>query len=108
MFEVGSAEPRPELVLVMDEIGEVLKGVSGKIVVRGHTDSRAYKSGNYDNWRLSAARAQMAYYMLVRGGTPESSFVAIEGRADRDPKVPSDTTAAPNRRIDILIKDGER
>jgi chemotaxis protein MotB len=107
MFEVGSAQPRPELVLVMDKVGDVLKDTPGKIVIRGHTDSRAYKNGNYDNWRLSAARAQMAYYMLVRGGIAESNFIAIEGRADRDPKVPSDTTAAQNRRIDILIKDAQ-
>jgi chemotaxis protein MotB len=107
MFEVGSAKPRPELVLAMSKIGEVLKDKKGKIVVRGHTDSRAYKGGVYDNWRLSAARAQMAYYMLVRGGVAESSVVAIEGRADRDPKLPNDTTAAQNRRIDILIK-GDR
>jgi len=104
MFEVGSAKPRPELVLVMEKVGNVLKEKPGNIVVRGHTDSRAYRSGVYDNWRLSAARAQMAYYMLVRSGVPESNFVAIEGRADRDPKIPTDTEAAPNRRIDILIK----
>jgi chemotaxis protein MotB len=104
MFEVGSAKPRPELVLMMGKISNILKSQTGNIVVRGHTDSRAYRSANYDNWRLSSARAQMAYYMLVRGGIPASRFVAIEGRADRDPKVPSDTEAAENRRIDILIK----
>jgi chemotaxis protein MotB len=105
MFEVGSAKPRPDLVLVMSKVGGVLKAQPGNIVIRGHTDSRAYKNGNYDNWRLSAARAQMAYYMLVRGGIPETRFVAIEGRADRDPKVPTNTEAAQNRRIDILIKE---
>ena len=108
MFEVGSAKPRPELVLVMEKIGKVLQGQPGPIVLRGHTDSRAYKSGNYDNWRLSAARAQMAYYMLVRGGIPEARVTAIEGRADRDPKIPSDTLAAPNRRIDILVKEDKK
>lgn len=108
MFEVGSAKPRPELVLVMEKIGKVLEGHQGPIVVRGHTDSRAYKNGNYDNWRLSAARAQMAYYMLVRGSVPETRVTAIEGRADRDPKIPSDTLAAQNRRIDILIKEAPK
>lgn len=108
MFEVGSARPRPELVLVMDKISKVLDGHDGPIVVRGHTDSRAYKNANYDNWRLSAARAQMAYYMLVRGGIPETRVTAIEGRADRDPKNPSDTLAAENRRIDILIKEAKQ
>ncbi|HVX37846.1 MAG TPA: MotB family protein [Hyphomicrobium sp.] len=108
MFEVGSAKPRPALVLVMSKVGDVLRMQPGDIIVRGHTDSRAYKHGNYDNWRLSAARAQMAYYMLVRGGIPETRFVAIEGRADRDPKIPSDTEAAQNRRIDILIKEDKK
>ncbi|MBA2125944.1 MotB family protein [Hyphomicrobium methylovorum] len=108
MFEVGSAKPRPELVIVMDKIGEVLKEKKGDIVVRGHTDDRAYRNGNYDNWRLSAARAQMAHHMLVRGGIAESRFVAIEGRADRDPKIPSDTSAAQNRRIEILIRERPR
>jgi chemotaxis protein MotB len=105
MFEVGSAQPRPELVLAMSKVGDALKAQPGSIVIRGHTDSRAYKNGNYDNWRLSAARAQMAYYMLLRGGIPESRFIAIEGRADRDPKILSNTEAPENRRIDILIKE---
>jgi chemotaxis protein MotB len=46
--------------------------------------------------------------MLVRGGISETRFVAIEGRADRDPKIPSDTEAAQNRRIDILIKEDKK
>jgi chemotaxis protein MotB len=108
MFEVGSAKPRPALVLAMGKVGDVLKAQPGNIVIRGHTDSRAYKHGNYDNWRLSAARAQMAYYMLVRSGISEARFVAIEGRADRDPKIPSDTEAPQNRRIDILIKEAKK
>ena len=108
MFDIGSAKPSPELVLVMDKISDVLKGEAGNIVIRGHTDSRAYKGHGYDNWRLSADRAQMAYHMLRHGGLPESRFTAIEGRADRDPKVPSDTTAAQNRRIDILIKEDQK
>jgi len=108
MFEVGSAKPRPELVLVMEKIGQLLSSKHGNIVVRGHTDARPYKSRIYDNWRLSAARAQMAYYMLLRGGITESRVVAIEGRADRDPKVPEDTLAAANRRIDILVKEAPR
>ncbi len=105
MFEVGSAKPSPELVLVMEKIGKVLGQKAGDIVIRGHTDSRPYRSTVYDNWRLSSARAQMAYYMLLRGGIDQKRIVAIEGRADRDPKVASDTLAAANRRIDILVKE---
>jgi chemotaxis protein MotB len=104
MFSVGSAEPRPELVVALAKIAQLLKMRPGKLVVRGHTDGRAYRTGNYDNWRLSAARAQMSYHMLVRGGIDVDRFVAIEGRADRDLNVPEDKGAAQNRRIEILIK----
>lgn len=108
MFAVGSAEPRPELVLMMEKIASVIKSTSGSIIIRGHTDGRAYRTDKYDNWRLSSARAHMAYYMLLRGGIDEKRFTAIEGRADRDLKNSQDTGAAQNRRIDILIKGAER
>lgn len=103
MFEVGSAEPKPQVVKAMERIAEVLKQENGKIVIRGHTDSRPFRSGNYNNWRLSTSRAHMAYYMLRRGGLDEERFVGIEGFADKRPKVPSDTLAPQNRRIEIML-----
>lgn len=104
MFALASAEPKPELVVVMEKVAKVLAEREGEIIVRGHTDARPFKTEKNNNWRLSAARAQMAYYMLVRGGIGETRFVSIEGRADRDLKVPSDPNAAENRRIEILLR----
>jgi chemotaxis protein MotB len=105
MFAVGSAEPRPELVRVIDKIGPLIAKRRGMIIVRGHTDNRPYKSDNYDNWRLSTARAQMAYYMLVRSGVDAQRIEHVEGYADRRPKLQSDPAAAQNRRIEILIRE---
>lgn len=105
MFATSSAEPRPELVLVMEKIAKVLAAREGRIVVRGHTDARPFRTERNNNWRLSMARAQVAYYMLARGGIDESRFQSIEGRADRDLKIKSDPFAAENRRIEILLKD---
>lgn len=105
MFESASAEPRPETVVVMEKIAKVLAEREGRIVVRGHTDARPFRSERNNNWRLSMSRAKVAYYMLARGGVDESRFESIEGRADRDPKVESDPNAAENRRIEILIRD---
>jgi chemotaxis protein MotB len=105
MFAVGSAEPRPELVRVIDKIGPLLAKRRGMIIVRGHTDNRPYKSENYDNWRLSTARAQMAYYMLVRSGVDAQRIEHVEGYADRRPKLQNDPAAAQNRRIEILIRE---
>ena len=104
MFAIASAEPRPAMVVVMEKLAKVLAHRSERLVVRGHTDGRPYKSGTYDNWRLSTARAQMAYYMLVRGGIDEKRFERVEGHADRDLRVADDPEAAQNRRIEILLR----
>jgi chemotaxis protein MotB len=105
MFPIGSAVPDPRAVVALQKIGRVLAGRAGDLVVRGHTDARPFRSETYDNWRLSTARAHMAYYMLMRGGIDERRFRKIEGFADRDPRDPSDPQAAINRRIDILIRE---
>ncbi|QRM30137.1 MotB family protein [Microvirga sp. VF16] len=105
MFAVGSAEPHSKVVKAMAEIAKILQSRPGKIVIRGHTDARPFKSANYDNWRLSHARAQMALYMLVRGGLSESRIVRVEGHADREPKIPSDPNADQNRRVEILLQE---
>ncbi len=104
MFTVSSAEPRPELVVVMEKLGKALSTQPGGVVIRGHTDGRPFRSKTYDNWRLSTARAQIAYHMLVRGGVDQQRVERIEGYADRALKVPADPNAAQNRRIEILLK----
>lgn len=105
MFAVGSAEPHAKVVRAMAEIAKILQARPGKIVIRGHTDARPFKSANYDNWRLSHARAQMALYMLVRGGLDEKRIVRVEGHADREPKVPTNPNADQNRRVEILLQE---
>lgn len=107
MFDVGSARPKPETIRVMETIGRVLKGGSGDILIHGHTDGRPYRSATYDNWRLSTERAQMALYMLIRGGLSEKRIESVGGYADHKLKVAGDPNAAENRRIEILLR-GER
>ncbi len=104
MFAVGSAEPTPQLVVLMEKVANTLRGHKGRIVIRGHTDARRFRNRDYDNWRLSTARAQMAYYMLVRAGVDENSVERIEGYADRDLKHPDQPESAGNRRIELLLR----
>ena len=105
MFPVGSAEPQGKVVQAMTTIAKSLQGRAGAIVIRGHTDGRPYKSADYDNWRLSTARAQMVYYMLTRAGLPDARFERIEGYADRRLRDPANPGAAENRRIEILLRE---
>ena len=105
MFASASAEPSPKTVLLMARIGKLLKSQKGRIVIRGFTDSRKFKSDVYDNWRLSSARADMAHYMLVRGGLEDTRFERIEGYADRQPRNAKDPESSDNRRIEILLRE---
>lgn len=104
MFNVGSAVPSRELVLAMERIGKVLEEQPGDIFIRGHTDGRQFKGGRNDNWQLSTARAQSAYFMLVRGGLDEKRVQQISGYADRRLKDAANPLDQSNRRIEILIK----
>jgi chemotaxis protein MotB len=104
MFANGSAEPTQGLVRALDKITPLISQSRGQVIVRGHTDNRAYRTSEYDNWRLSTARAHMAYHMLIRGGLDARRVEHIEGYADRRPKNPNDPSAAQNRRIELLIR----
>ena len=107
MFKIASAEPSPQLVLVLDKIGNLINKHPGKLVVRGHTDGRRYAGDAHGNWRLSVNRANMAYFMLLRAKVEDSRFLAVEGYADRNLRNKTDPLAAENRRIEILIKGAE-
>ncbi|MGN6583159.1 MAG: MotB family protein [Rhizobiaceae bacterium] len=104
MFEIGSAVPRKELVLAMEKIARTLAAHKGQIRINGYTDARPFKGGGSDNWQLSAARAEAAYYMLVRAGLDEKRVLSITGYADRKLKVKDDPYADANRRIEILLE----
>lgn len=104
MFTIGSAKPDARVVQMLERIAHVISRQPGEVIISGHTDARPFKNATYDNWRLSSARAQMAYYMLVRGGLDEKRVLRVEGYAERQPKNAADPNAAENRRIDIFLK----
>lgn len=108
MFRSGSAIPNKETVVAMETIAKLLKARKGLIAIRGHTDGRPYKSKTYDNWRLSTARAQSAYFMLMRSGIEEGRVSQISGFADHRLKFPKDPLNAGNRRIEILLQADAR
>jgi chemotaxis protein MotB len=107
MFKIASAEPSPQLVLVLERIGNLINKHPGKLVVRGHTDGRKYAGDAHGNWRLSVNRANMTYFMLLRAKVEDNRFLAVEGYADRNLRNKTDPLAAENRRIEILIKGAE-
>lgn len=106
MFAIGSSEPHPRAIALLDRLAKTLARTPGPLVVRGHTDARPWRKGVSDNWRLSGARAHMAFQMLLRGGLDGARLERLEGLADRRLRKPSDPFAAENRRIELLVRAG--
>ena len=107
MFKISSAVPSPDLVYFLEKMGSVINKHPGKIIIRGHTDSRPYAGDLHGNWRLSVNRATATYYMLMRGNVGDSRFFALEGYAERNLRNKANPLAGENRRIEILIRVAE-
>lgn len=108
MFDIGSADPNEALVKLMQSIAPAMTANGERIVVRGHTDGRQYRTNSSNNWRLSMSRAESTLALLVRSGIDENRFERIEAHADRNLKVPTNPEAAGNRRIEIVLRQAAK
>ena len=104
MFSVGSAKPTKAMILALRDVARKVMETGKKVSVLGHTDGRPYRGKDYDNWRLSTARAHMARYVLIDGGLSDDRFERVEGHADRTLKYPDNPFASGNRRIELILR----
>ncbi|MBT6842962.1 MAG: OmpA family protein [Candidatus Melainabacteria bacterium] len=108
VFPSGSAALTGEARALIDKVANVIKNKISSIVVAGHTDSKDFSYGNYDNWNLSTDRAIAIKTRLIYDGVNQTRFARVEGYADSQLKDPELPLAAANRRITILLlQDGE-
>lgn len=104
LFPVGLSEPTPLLTTLLDVISDSFNSFDNDIKIVGHTDSRRYRDGAmYDNWNLSADRANTARRILFENGVGTDRIREVSGKADTEPLVEDDPFAAQNRRISIVI-----
>jgi chemotaxis protein MotB len=104
MFEVGSAKPLPQTERLLGLIAQVIKDLPNRLSIRGHTDSRAYgKDAAYTNWELSADRANASRRVLLAAKLDPGRTESVQGKADREPLVPSDLDSARNRRVSLIL-----
>ena len=104
MFVRGTSQLTPAGARLFAEIAAPLTEVPNRLLIRGHTDAAPWsaKSGT-NNWRLSVDRAEVTRQYFEFRGIDSSRFSRIEGVADREPYVPSDTFDPRNRRISITL-----
>lgn len=103
-FPVGSTTMKPATVIALQLIAPAVSNLGNPVVIEGHTDAVAYGAGSgYNNWDLSAERANAARRVLEASGLPAERVDEVRGMADRHLRVPDNPFAASNRRISILL-----
>jgi chemotaxis protein MotB len=104
LFPVGRSEPSDLLIELLVVVAESFGTFQNNIKIVGHTDNRRYRNDAiYDNWNLSADRANAARRLLLRSGIDPARVREVTGKADTDPLIKDDPAAAQNRRISITI-----
>ncbi|MCA8901824.1 MAG: OmpA family protein [Hyphomonas sp.] len=104
LFPVGSSDASMLLSDMLVRVAETFDTFENDIKIVGHTDNLSYRDGAaYDNWNLSSDRANAARKLLLQNGLAPSRIREVSGKADTDPLVTDNPSAAQNRRISITI-----
>lgn len=104
MFPSGSAEMYDFMRALLVKVTSITKALPNQISVRGHTDAAPFRNGkSYDNWNLSADRAQATRRVMIEAGLPEARIESVIGRAAREPLLPDDVLSPRNRRMTIVL-----
>jgi len=109
LFDSGKAEVKPEGLVVLGKVIEILKTVNDKAIrIEGHTDNKPIVgplTQRYPtNWELSAARAITVSRYLQKQGIEPANLSAI-AFAEFKPVADNDSLEgrARNRRIEIVL-----
>ncbi len=107
LFKSGSTTFTKEALALIEVLAEMVKGTNNKMVVAGFTDAARYGTGNYDNWNLSADRAQTLRRQMMARGVDRERLARVEAYGDTQLKAPETPYASINRRLTILmLNDG--
>ena len=103
LFDVASAELKPQVVALLQRIAPVLATLQNPIEIGGHTDARPFPPGSpTSNWQLAFQRAENARRILEASGLPPGRIERVQSFADSQPLIPDDPMADANRRLSIV------
>jgi chemotaxis protein MotB len=109
LFDSGRAEIKPEGLVVLGKVIEILKSVNDKAIrIEGHTDgipiAGSLAQRYPTNWELSAARAiNVARYLQKQAINPAALSAAGFGEFKPVADNPTVEGRAKNRRIEIVL-----
>jgi chemotaxis protein MotB len=102
-FQLGSAAILPPAQQIFSQVGRVLAKHKRTVVIEGHTDSREYSGGGYDNWDLSGARGLALKRVMRSVGVENDQINGVKAMADTRLRKPDDPLNFINRRVAILV-----
>lgn len=106
MFALATNNLQSRAAELIGQVAKIIDTVDNELIIRGHTDSLPYASGqNMNNWLLSSARAEATRQELVKQGVAVNRMARIEGVADTEPYNPREPMDDKNRRISITLKN---
>jgi chemotaxis protein MotB len=110
LFDRLEAELKPEAMMFLDAISDIIKKARYLVNVHGHTDNFPVSTANFStNWELSTQRAvNVVRYLVEERGAPPAIFTA-SGHSMFKPAAPnlSDEGKDRNRRVEIEFKRPE-
>jgi chemotaxis protein MotB len=105
MFPLGSDAMYAHTRKLLQVVVQAIAGLRQRISIQGHTDALPFAPGaGYDNWRLSADRANATRLALVEAGLDPKRVAEVVGKGDADPLVPGRADDPRNRRISIVLR----
>jgi chemotaxis protein MotB len=103
LFEVGSADLKPELVRLLRKLAAQLGRLPNRLRIGGHTDARPFGSASgLTNWDLAFTRANNARKVLEGNGLRSEQVLSVEAFESRKLLKPEDPLAAENRRLSVV------
>ncbi len=103
LFDLSSAELKPQLKIILAQIAPALAKLKNRIQVHGHTDARPFPAGSgRTNWDLSFLRADTARKALEQNGLPAAQVDGVFAHAANILYVSDNPLDARNRRLAIL------
>jgi chemotaxis protein MotB len=104
-FESGNAVPTGSGDALLAALAKELGGLSNKVAIEGHTDSRPFTgAGTYSNWELSADRANAARRLMQSAGLRADQVAQVRGFADQQLRLPDQPIAPSNRRVSVIVQ----
>jgi chemotaxis protein MotB len=106
LFDLGSAELRPEATEALLFVGKMIKDLENPIRVEGHTDDWPISTEKFpSNWELSSGRAGSVVRFLIEKCGVREKQLQVAGYAEFRPIDTNETAEGRqrNRRVDIVI-----